>query len=286
MYAVHVIGVAVAYASIGLAIGCTQQRLGYVSLAWAVIPAVAAYTYGIISSRLEVLPLIGAFSAVLVAIAVSIALSSLTLRVRGHAYTLLSFAILLLWDTFIRNATPLTGGAFGISGVPGLALGALSKPGGLLALSSISLAVTVLFLLVEKNRMIMPAAALYARSPRLARHFGVNGPLITALYATFAGLILGSAGVALASYVGFVGAASFGIASSITMLSIGLAFQVSRIFFIMVVFAIIIGPEIFRIAGLSGTEASQLRVAASGIVLIWTGFMHLGNLSRNPGGSR
>jgi ABC-type branched-subunit amino acid transport system ATPase component/ABC-type branched-subunit amino acid transport system permease subunit len=88
---------------------------GYVSLGHSAFLGIGAYTAGILAARLGVNPLVLAPAGGLVAVAVAVAIGAVVLRVRGHAFVIITIALLLAMQLAATNFASLTKGSDGIT---------------------------------------------------------------------------------------------------------------------------------------------------------------------------
>jgi branched-chain amino acid transport system permease protein len=88
---------------------------GYVSLGHSVFLGIGAYTAGILSSRLGLNPLWFVPAGGLVAVVAAVAVGAVVLRTRGHAFVIITIALLLAMQICAVNFSGLTSGSDGIT---------------------------------------------------------------------------------------------------------------------------------------------------------------------------
>jgi branched-chain amino acid transport system permease protein len=88
---------------------------GYVSLGHSAFLGLGAYTAGILVTRWEVNPLVFAPLGGVVAVVVAVAVGLVVLRVRGHAFVIITIALLLAMQLAATNFASLTNGSDGIT---------------------------------------------------------------------------------------------------------------------------------------------------------------------------
>jgi ABC-type branched-subunit amino acid transport system ATPase component/ABC-type branched-subunit amino acid transport system permease subunit len=88
---------------------------GYVSLGQSAFIGVGAYTVGLLSLHVHVSPFVLAPLGGLAAIAVAAALGAVAMRTRGHAFVIITIALLFLLQTLAFNLPKLTGGSAGLT---------------------------------------------------------------------------------------------------------------------------------------------------------------------------
>jgi len=96
---------------------------GQVSLGQAGFMAVGGYAAAILATNYGWPPLLGMLAGVLLSLACAIALSLVTMRLRGHYLALGTLAFGLLIDSLTVGLTEVTGGPSGLVGVPSFSIG-------------------------------------------------------------------------------------------------------------------------------------------------------------------
>jgi branched-chain amino acid transport system permease protein len=99
---------------------------GQVSLGQAGFMAVGGYTAAILSTNHGWPPLAGIFAGLVLSLACAVALSLVTMRLRGHYLALATLAFGLLVDSLTVGMTETTGGPSGLVGVPSFSVGPLA----------------------------------------------------------------------------------------------------------------------------------------------------------------
>jgi ABC-type branched-subunit amino acid transport system ATPase component/ABC-type branched-subunit amino acid transport system permease subunit len=88
---------------------------GYVSLGQSVFLGIGAYAVAITSLRWEVSPFLVSPLGGVVAALVALVVGLIVMRTRGHAFVIITIALLLLFQTIGLNAGSLTGGSNGLT---------------------------------------------------------------------------------------------------------------------------------------------------------------------------
>jgi branched-chain amino acid transport system permease protein len=88
---------------------------GYVSLGHSAFLGLGAYTAGILTARLGVNPLVLAPLGGVVAVVVAVLIGVVVLRVRGHAFVIITIALLMAMQLAATNFASLTKGSDGIT---------------------------------------------------------------------------------------------------------------------------------------------------------------------------
>lgn len=267
-FLVHVLALSAIYGVWGVSHGFLARYLGLTSLAGAVLAGAGAYSFAAFSDKGQSGPI-----SLLIAVAVSALLGGLLVlsgaRVRGHNFVLATFCVSLVWDGLARNLELLTGGAFGIPGVPPVLFGDfLGAPLATFLLSGALLSLTSFLVIIIRTRRLGTAFALTERSTDLARNYGAPFRWLLFCAGAAMGCASGLAGMLNAAYVGFVGPTSFPFAVSITIAAIAMCLPRGWTAFVIALLAIVALPEALRFYGLSGSSAAFLRQALSGVVLL------------------
>jgi branched-chain amino acid transport system permease protein len=95
---------------------------GQVSLGQAGFMAIGGYTASILAVTYGVSPLLGTLAGMTLSLASALALSLVTLRLRGHYLALATLAFGLLIDSLTVGMTDTTGGPSGLAGIPSFAV--------------------------------------------------------------------------------------------------------------------------------------------------------------------
>jgi branched-chain amino acid transport system permease protein len=229
---------------------------GQSSVGHAAFMGIGAYASAIMALRLGWTPwltmLIGAAGAALVAALAGYLFS----RLRALYFSMVTLFFGVAVEALMRSWPSLTGGRSGLVGYPGL--GALSIPGlGEIDFGAskvpyyyllLVLAFVTLFILyrIERSRTGMNWMAI-AQSPLVASSIGINETKYRVLAFTVGCFFAGLAGGVYAHYNGVLSSSSFGLMSSINLVTYmllgGMSYFAGPIIGVVVLVAI---PEIFR----------------------------------------
>jgi ABC-type branched-subunit amino acid transport system permease subunit len=269
-FLLHLAGLTLLYAAWGAAMGLIVHRLGLLCLASAAIAGTGAYAYGVAASATGIWQawlLAVAFGAIAGAAAVGVAG-----RVRGHDYALATFGAMLAWESFVGSAQAITGGGFGLSGIPPLPFSdRMSAPVALVLYAGALFVAVMLGLRWEGRRRVRAAAALTARSVELASSFDIPATLLVAGYGATVGAWCGFGGAVLVGYVGFVGPTLLTVSTSVLILALALSWAEGRLQFTAVLFFIVAVPELVRFLNVQWTDPASLQVAFAGAALMLLG---------------
>jgi branched-chain amino acid transport system permease protein len=218
-YGVYLMTLFCVYLMATMGLNLTVGYAGQMSLGHAAFFGIGAYHAAILMklgwSFLAVLPV-----AAVVCFVIGLALGFPALRVQHHylAFATLGFNILVY--LVMRNEQNLTGGTFGISGIPRPALFGLSLDGNLAFFYFTFVSVFLLGLLLWwllRSPWGRAFAAL-RDNPIRAESLGINITAYTLLAFAIGAACAGIGGVYFAALVQFIEPAPFHVASSLTML--------------------------------------------------------------------
>ncbi len=214
-----------AYAGINVVVVCGMALLfgyaGQVSLGHAAFVGIGAYTCGYAVVRLHAPWPVAFVAAGLLSAAGGLLLSLPSLRLRGHYLAMATLGFGELMSLVFTEATPVTGGVDGISGIPFPAIGALQlrTPS---ALYWLVWGVAGACLLVAANMVsLRPGRAMRALhgSELGAAACGVDVVGLKVRAFVISAAMAGLAGALYASVVGFVSPSVFTLTASVTFLA-------------------------------------------------------------------
>jgi branched-chain amino acid transport system permease protein len=99
---------------------------GQVSLGQAGFMAIGGYTAAILATKYDLPPLVGIAAGIALSVVGAVALSLVTVRLRGHFLALATLAFSLVIDSLTVGLPDLTGGPSGLAGIPSFSVGSLS----------------------------------------------------------------------------------------------------------------------------------------------------------------
>lgn len=211
---------ALIYSVVAVGLQLLYGTTGLMSLAQATFLALGAYTVAILTTVAGVPHLLAFALAIAIPASVAFPLGWFISRIRGYYLAVATLALAGLFSLWIRQPA-ITGGTFGITGIPPpSAFGiTVSSPASfyLLALA-VAAGVTAFGAALHTSRV---GRALHAigQSEAGSNASGVNLALYKAsVFALSAGLA-GAGGALYAFYVGFIGPETFGLQTSILLLT-------------------------------------------------------------------
>lgn len=194
---------------------------GQVSLGHAAFVGIGAYTCAFLTTRLHVPWLLALAAAALLAAAGGLVLALPSLRLRGHYLAMATLGFGELMALAFAEATPITGGVDGLSGIPFPKIGgfAIKTPAGLywLVWAAVGLAV----LLAANMVTLRPGRAMRALhgSELGAVASGVDIVGVKVRVFVVSAALAGVAGALYASVIGFVSPSVFTLQASVTFLA-------------------------------------------------------------------
>ena len=219
-YGVYLAALTLIYAIAALGLNLTMGYAGQISLGHAAFFGIGAYTAGLLMVKLGVSFWVTLPIAAIVCFCVGWLLGYPALRVQHHYLAFATLGFNTLVYLVIRNEEWLTGGTFGLNGVPRPAIGdlVLSKDTGYyyVVLAMFVVAAAVLWWIVRSpwGR----AFNALRDNPIRAESVGIDIRAYTLLAFAIGAAYAGVAGVLFASLVAFIEPAPFGIPASIAML--------------------------------------------------------------------
>jgi branched-chain amino acid transport system permease protein len=194
---------------------------GQVSLGHAAFVGIGAYTFAFTVVRLHVPWAVGFAAAGVAAALGGLVLALPSLRLKGHYLAMATLGFGELMSLVFTEATPVTGGVDGFSGIPFPSIGSLSikTPAGLYWL--VWVVAGVALVLAANMVSLRPGRAMRAlhgsELGALASGVDVVGVKVRAFVVSAA--LAGLSGALYASVVGFVSPSVFTIGASVTFLA-------------------------------------------------------------------
>ncbi|MDF5756311.1 branched-chain amino acid ABC transporter ATP-binding protein/permease [Spongiactinospora sp. TRM90649] len=215
-YEVGVMTLILIYAIAAYGLDLVLGHLGLVSVAHAALLTVGAYTLVILTTKYGVGYWWAAIAGVVVSTLAGLLLAGLTMRSRGHYFSVSSLAFAAVTVVVITQWTSLTNGASGIYGIP-------TPPGfdsttALFYLSLIVLTVVlVAMFLLSRSTLGRNLRAIHADEV-LAASLGINVVATKLMAFTVSAAIVGLAGPLFASWVSYITPSSAGIMEGFNLL--------------------------------------------------------------------
>ena len=195
---------------------------GKLSLAQAAFHGLGGYTAAVVTLRLKWSFPGAAVLALVAGLVGAMVLGRLALRFRDEFFVLGTLALQVGMHTLYLNWEDVTGGAFGLGGIPRPAWGSW-RADTLAELAALYWVIAILVLLLLRLWTTSPfGLALQAvrDDARLAESLGKDPRALSAAAFTVAGGLASLGGVLLASYVTYIDSTSFAFPESVFFLSI------------------------------------------------------------------
>lgn len=207
------------YVLAALGLNLVYGLAGEFTLGHAVIMAVGAYTSGILSYRVHMSVWLALLAGIGAGIVVSLLLAAPSIRVRGAYLGLLTlFAILIVPDV-IELTSSVSGGDYGLAGIPSIRIGSMSPSSSTYELSALAV---VLVVAITWNLVRSPWGARFAllrEAPHATEAIGLR-PVGIKLYAyVLYGVVASLAGILVGYGTAFVSSNSFDINLTLLILT-------------------------------------------------------------------
>ena len=194
---------------------------GQVSLGQAGFMAIGGYTAAILAVQYGVSPLLGILGGIALSVASAVALSLVTLRLRGHYLALATLAFGLLVDSLTVGLDDLTGGPSGLAGIPSFSIGSysFSTPLQMYYLVAGVIVVLVLALLGGMRSGFGRALKAVRTDQTAAAALGVNVPRYKLAAIVVSAILASLSGSLYAFYFHFLSPEMVGTQRSFEMIS-------------------------------------------------------------------
>lgn len=189
---------------------------GYISISSGAVAGVGAYTYGILTTKFALAPILAAAAGVGACAVLGLVVAEAVSRLKGEIHLLATLALQLVVVETLRRWKTLTGGDGGLPGIPPLA--ADLTPNALAAI----VAGLVIAIGVSLHLWLTGAHGLRLRAIRddveVAQASGCNVRKETRIAFVLSAAIVGGGGVLVAMHHAFLQPETFGLGWSISIL--------------------------------------------------------------------
>ena len=216
--AVYNLTITALYAAVVISLNLLLGLAGQASFAQTTFMAVGGYGSALLTTRIGFDPWLALAASAALAVMLAFVIGRPLLRLRGHYLSMATFALALGTYAF-ANASTVTNGTIGISGVPSLAIGRLTLDSALsfYILSWAFCALTLIVALLLANSHIGRAWRALATSPEIAAALGIDVPRYRLMVLLIAALIAALAGSLYVEFTSFVGPDLYDINIIITL---------------------------------------------------------------------
>jgi len=270
-YFLHLLILLEIYLVVAASLNLLVGHAGLLQVAHAAYFGLGAYTSSLLMTELGVGFLPAVAGAGVAGGALSLLVSLPAWRFRGDAFVMMSLAVQVALFAIFYNWVDLTGGPFGLSGIPkpvtwGIELdtsGSMSAAYGVM----VALCIGMLFLL---TRSPFGRSLQAVRDDELAaRSLGIPARRLKVEAFAVASALVGVAGAMYAAYASYIDPTSFSLDESILMLSMVVVGGTGNLRGPLVgALTLIAIPEVLRFAALPDAFAANLRLLAYGLLLL------------------
>ncbi|MDA8344750.1 MAG: ATP-binding cassette domain-containing protein [Thermaerobacter sp.] len=203
-YVTSLVGVAVIYMLLAVSLDIAWGYTGILSLGQSVFFGLGGYTVSIVllagHGVLHTIVAIGL--GVLLPAVAALLIGWILFFTRSSQFyvSVVTLALAVLASEVVLQAASITGGANGLPGVPGFALGPMGNYYIVLGVAGLTLAAAYIFTRSDFGKVVV---AVRDNEERMS-FLGYNAPAIKTIALTLSALIAGVAGVMYAPYQGFV----------------------------------------------------------------------------------
>lgn len=272
-YLLHIGIMLCIYVILVLSTNLTVGMANLLTLCQAAFYGVGAYIGTFFLMRFN-LPFVAIALIVMVVMGlVSLLISYASMRLKGDYFILATLGFQMIVYTILYNWIEVTGGPYGIPGIPGIRLFGVWSLNGILAYFIFALILTLLVVWIFSRIQHSPYGRMLKaiRSDELSvQVLGRNTMNLKTWSFFISSAFAGLAGVLYASYVGYIDPTVFSLEESIFIITALFIGGVgSRVWGPVVGAAVVvILPELLRFIGLPGPIAANLRQVIYGLVLI------------------
>lgn len=201
IYYLQVIDLTLVSALLALGLNFILGYAGQMSLAQAPLFGIGAYSFAILQSH-ELPPAAAALAAVAITALIGLLLGGPTLRLKGHYLALATLSFAVIVEKLFVNLDTLTGGANGLSQIPGIGLAGdnVSMLRVLLALVTVAFLASVAF---AASPLGLRTRA-FRDDPVAAEAIGMNVNRLKVMLFVISASYAGSAGVAYVCLRGYI----------------------------------------------------------------------------------
>jgi branched-chain amino acid transport system permease protein len=270
-YFFHILTMINIYAILALSLNLLVGYAGLLSISHAAFYGIGAYIGALCMVKLGLSFLLATLLAVGGAVLLSFVISIPSLRLKGDYFVLASLGFQIIVFAILYNWTAVTGGSFGILGIPRPQFFAIeiSSPAAYFLFSGI-VAVACIGAMYLIGHSSLGLSLKRIRDDELAAsvmHHNIPRLKMTAfaIAAGFAAI----AGVLFAMYAEFIDPTSFTLAESIFILSIIIIGGAGNIVGPLVGTVLLVTlPEVLRFAGIPDAIAANMRQVFYGLLII------------------
>ena len=260
------------YGVLALAQNLVMGNTGLLTIAGAAFYGMGAYVAAILDTKLGFNIFAILFIAPIVAGVIALAVGTSFARFRDDYFMLATLGFLMIFNTVVRNWEGLTGGSFGIAGIPKPQIFnfTLGTPFSFIWLALTILAiVTILTYFISRSSFGRVLNAIREDEDAL-KIFGYKTSTYKLIAFAIGAALSSLGGVLFASYITFIDASSFTVNESILLWAMiilgGLARNRGALLGALL---LIIIPEVLRFIGFPDELAGLMRQCVYGLLLVF-----------------
>jgi len=270
-YVFHLLTLISIYLLLALSLNILVGYTGLLSMCHAAFLGIGAYISAILTLKLG-LNVVAAFAlATLSTASVSLLVSFPTVRLKGDYFVLSTFAFQIIVFEILFNWTSLTGGPYGLRGIPRVSIfGQLvDTPAKYFVFSGVVSGLSILLIIVLLKAPFGRVLRAVRDDEIAAEAMGKNVSLVKVKSFAIAAACAGLAGALLAHYITYVSATSFTLQDSIFLLSIVLVGGAGNLRGPIVgTVLLLLIPELLLFLGMPDTVAPNVRRMIYGLLLV------------------
>ncbi len=258
------------YLTCALSLNLLLGYCGLFSLCHAALFGLGAYTAALLMTNAGWAFIPAALVSISVGSISSLAVSIMAVRLKGDAFALCTLAFQIVVIDLISNLVDLTGGPFGISGIPAPSLFGATLHGSSFVFVAVPTACLALYTAWAIDHSPFGRTMLATRNDELAaRTLGKNVFMIRVVACIIAGGIVALGGSLYASYFGYIDPTAFLIGESFVILTMVVMGGSGNIIGPVLGAAVMVFlPELLRLLNIPGTAAPGIKQMIFGALLV------------------
>lgn len=271
-YIFHIIILISIYGILALAQNLIMGKTGLLTIAGAAFYGIGAYIAAIFSIKLGFSIVTILFIAPIIAIIIAIFVGATFARFRDDYFMLATLGFLMIFHTIVKNWESLTGGAFGISGIPKphILNFILKTPTSFIWLSLLILIIVIIISYFISRSSFGRVLNAIREDEDALQIFGYKTSTYKLIIFAIGAALSSLAGVLFASYITFIDANLFTVNESILLWAMivlgGIATNRGALLGAFLLIAI---PEILRFIGFPNEIAGLMRQCLYGLILVF-----------------
>ena len=258
------------YLTCALSLNLLLGYCGLFSLCHAALYGLGAYTAALLMVNCGWPFIPSVLAAIAVGCISSFAVSLPAARLKGDAFALCTLAFQIVVIDLLNNLVDLTGGPYGVSGIPAPSLFGMSLYGSAFVLVAVPVACMALYAAWAIDHSPFGRTMMATRNDELAaRSLGKNVFMTRVAAGAIAGGIVAAGGALYAAYFGYIDPTAFLMGESFVMLTMVVMGGSGNIIGAVLGAAIMVTvPELLRLLNVPGTAAPAIKQMIFGVLLV------------------